>query len=365
MVFKITGSVGLSGLAFFFETLPRFMYFPIAGIICDYLSPYKLLNNSQFIRFIVVLLGLIANYFLESVNWLILISAVVGILSTQGEIAREVMIPQVFKDYNLEKVLSFTQLSDQSGMVLAPFLAALLLNYIDWEIIVLITAFFFLFSDLSLRLWWSKFNFTFPIKNGNSFKIINDIKIAFSNILKLPKLIPLIILSFLINLILGTILASSAPIYIGILEESQNSYATLQILGIATTIIVLLTIARYSFPLIIMGALSFFFIGVGGILVGISSDYIIYIIGYILIVGFDKMFNIFNRTSRAKIIPIKDFGKTTGFIVLFNNISQPISGLLIAVYSNIINIQTLVLYISIFSFSIGSLIFVYFIVKKA
>jgi len=41
------------------------------------------------------------------------------------------------------------------------------------------------------------------------------------------------------------------------------------------------------------------------------------------------MFNVFIRTLRMKIIPRQDLGKTTGLIVMLNNLSQPLAGLLV------------------------------------
>ena len=365
VVYKITGSASISGFAFFIETLPRFIWFPIAGILSAYISPFKLLNSSQLMRFIVVILGLIGYYFYESYYWLIAISAIVGILTTQGEISREVIIPQIFKSYPLQKVFSFTQLSDQLGMVLAPLLAVLLLSFLSWDNIVAITAVLFLIADIALKLWWKHSSFIFKVKKIKSMKIIDDLKIGLRHIFMIPRLLPLIVLAFSINLILGALLASAIPIFTGTFGESQSAYASLQVMGIVATMIVLLITAKFTFRLKTMGILSFGFMSIGAFLTGISDTSILYVIGYILIVGFDKMFNIFSRTFRAKIIPEKDFGKTIGLIVLFNNISQPIAGLIIAVYANIVSIQTIVLYISIFAFVMGSIVFILVKVKSS
>jgi hypothetical protein len=46
-------------------------------------------------------------------GWLIVISAVCGILTTRGLMAREVMLPQIFSGQRFEKVASYTQIADQ------------------------------------------------------------------------------------------------------------------------------------------------------------------------------------------------------------------------------------------------------------
>jgi len=365
VVYKITGSASISGFAFFIETLPRFIWFPVAGILSGYISPFKLLNISQLMRFCVLMLGLIGYYFIESYYWLIAISAIVGILSTQGEISREVIIPQFFKNHPLQKIFSYTQLADQLGMVIAPLLAVLLLSVLTWDIIVAITAVLFLIADISLKLWKKYSKVIFKVNNINSMKIIDDLKVGLHNIVTIPRLLPLIVLAFSINLILGTLLASVVPIFTGNFGESQSEYASLQVMGIVATMIVLLITAKFTFRLRTMGILSFVVMSTGAFLTGISDTSFIYVIGYILIVGFDKMFNIFSRTFRSNIIPEKDFGKTIGLIVLFNNISQPIAGLIIATYANTIGIQPLVLYISIFAFLLGFIVFILVKVKSS
>ena len=65
VIFQLTSDAALSGFAFFVETLPRFIAFPICGILTDFYSPYRLLSRSQLARFIVVLLALV-GYFLLS-----------------------------------------------------------------------------------------------------------------------------------------------------------------------------------------------------------------------------------------------------------------------------------------------------------
>ena len=128
-------------------------------------------------RFIIVILGLIGYCFYESFYWLITISAIVGVLTTQGDISREVIIPQIFKKYPLQKIFSYTQLADQLGMVLAPpLLAILLLSFISWDVIVALTAVLFLIADISLKLWWARTRFIFKVKSLKSMKIIDDLK---------------------------------------------------------------------------------------------------------------------------------------------------------------------------------------------
>ena len=55
-----------------------------------------------------------------------------------------------------------------------------------------------------------------------------------------------------------------------------------------------------------------------------------------------SVFAIYIRTERARIIPPERFGSTLGFVVLLNLISLPISGTIVAITTQFIDLQTLV-----------------------
>jgi hypothetical protein len=57
-------------------------------------------------------------------------------------------------------------------------------------------------------------------------------------------------------------------------------------------------------------------------------------LGYLMVVGFDKMFSVYIRSRRQRVIPAADLGKTTGLIVLLNNLSQPVAGLIIGLFAS-------------------------------
>ena len=52
-----------------------------------------------------------------------------------------------------------------------------------------------------------------------------------------------------------------------------------------------------------------------------------------LVIGFDKMFSVYVRSLRQTIIPPGDYGKTTGVVIMLNNLSQPAAGLLVGLFA--------------------------------
>ena len=381
VIFQITGSGALSGLAFFIETLPRFLAFPIAGILCDLISPYKIVSVSQRLRALIIPLGLIGFYSYDSVYWLMGIAALVGVATSFALMAREMMLVQDFTHMRFEKVLSFSSLADQLGMVLGPILASALLLLFSWQVSLALCMSLFMLSDMSLHYWRrlvsARLNLeeNEPINTGQltptswRFSALctffyRQIKLAFVQIFALPKLLPIILLAFCINLILGMTLATMAPIYTGLFAQSESSYALLQTLGVATSIGILALLARFTLPLNGMGVTAFLAMCVGTFMTALSEHYLIYLIGFLLIIGFDKMFNIFLRSLRKKLIPRENLGKSTGVLVLLNNIAQPIAGLIVALFATQFLLQNLLLYTALLVSVLATVIGAFYILRS-
>jgi MFS family permease len=155
VVYQVTQSAAWSGVAFFVETLPRFLSFPICGALCDRVPPFRLLRLSQMLRAATCVTGALASAWSGNVAWLVGVSAMCGVLTTQGVMAREVMLPQVFKGFSTESVLAHAQIADQLGMVLGPLLAALALEHWPWEVVLGVAAVLFLSADVAMKLWRS------------------------------------------------------------------------------------------------------------------------------------------------------------------------------------------------------------------
>lgn len=335
VIFQLTGSVAWSGAAFFLETLPRFLSFPICGALCDRTSPLTLLRTSQLSRAVACFAGMTAYAIFGGIGWLIGISAVCGVLTTQGLMAREVMLPQVFHGQRFEKVVAYTQIADQLGTVLGPLVAAGLLKLCSWEYVVVSSAALFLAADGSV-IAWQKFAqpvLTEPKPIPGSWTL--PLKTALRHIIKRPGLMEAVLLAAAVNLVIGVTLATSAAMVTGVHGETNTYYALLQMAGAVATVIVLFVTAHLPTALKTLGLVAYAMIFIGGVITGMATHAHAYALGFILVVGFDKMFNVFIRTLRMRIIPRQDLGKTTGLIVMLNNLSQPLAGLLVSAFAGI------------------------------
>lgn len=343
VVFQVTQSTAWSGVAFFVETLPRFLSFPICGALCDRISPLRLLRISQMARALACVLGCVASGLTGQVAWLVGVSAICGVLTTQGLMAREVMLPQVFRGARTEKVLAHAQIADQLGMVLGPLLAALALAGWSWVVVLGATAVLFVAADVTMKVWrWaSPVQLVEPtlVHSLHNMHWLQPYRTALAHVLLLPGLKQLIVLAAGVNLVVGVTLATSAAMVTGALHQSSNDYALLQTGGAITTVVILLVIARVSLPLGAMGLTAYLAILLGAVVTALSGGPWTYALGFLMVIGFDKMFSVYIRTRRLQVIPAVDLGKTTGLIVLLNNVTQPVAGLVVGLFAGQANAQ--------------------------
>jgi MFS family permease len=334
VVFQVTQDVAWSGYAFAAETLPRFLSFPVCGALCDRVSPLKLLRGSQIFRALACVLGVLANEAMGGIWWLVVLSAVCGVLTTQGVMAREVILPQIAGNKGFDKVLAYAQTAEQAGMVLGPLLAAALFALWPWQAVVGAAAALFLLADVATAYWRRGNPLQLHQPQGEAGYLLKPIATALGHVLRLPGLLRLTMLTAGVNLMLGTTLASSAAMVTGLHQRSATYYAGLQTLGAVATIVILLAIIRGSIALKHMGITAYLLILAGGLLTAASTNHWGYAAGFLLVIGFDKMFSIYIRIHRQRIIPAQDYGKTTGVIVLLNNLTQPLAGLIVGAFAD-------------------------------
>ena len=153
IVFQTTHSVSWAGLAFFVESLPRYLSFPVCGALCDKYPPVRILHISQIYRAVACVIAVALYTVFDGIYWVVILSALCGVLTTQGVMAREVLMPHIFKHYTYGKTLSYSQIADQSGLVLGPLVAALLLEFWAWHWVVIAVAGLFVLADLAMLFW--------------------------------------------------------------------------------------------------------------------------------------------------------------------------------------------------------------------
>ena len=354
VVFQSTNSASWAGLAFFVESLPRFLAFPLCGALCDKFSPIRILHISQVYRALLCLLAVALYGIFGGIAWLVVLSALCGVLTTQGIMAREVLMPYVFQHYSYTKTLSYSQIADQTGLVLGPLVAALLLEVWAWHWVVLCVAGLFVLADLSMLVWQRFSRITLEVFEQHEDIWLQPLRIAFGHIRELAELKKIIILAVGVNLIVGVTLATSAAMVIGQFSAGKDAYAGLQAASAVTTIVILFFLARVVLSLRVLGGVAYTMIAAGAFISALSPAMASYVLGFLLIVGFDKMFNVYIRSIRQRVIPPQDFGKTVGVITLLNNLSQPLAGLLVALLAAPLGTQRVILILAVLTTLLGA-----------
>ncbi|MDD0975671.1 MFS transporter [Pseudomonas fontis] len=354
LVYQVTNSASLAGLAFFVESLPRFLAFPLCGALCDKFSPIRILHISQAYRALFCVLAVVLHGIFGGIAWVVALSALCGVLTTQGIMAREVLLPHIFQHYSYTKTLSYSQIADQTGLVLGPLVAALLLETWAWHWVVLCVAGLFLLADLSMLAWQRLSRMTLEVFEQHQDIWIQPLCIAFRHIREQVELKKIITLAVGVNLIVGVTLATSAAMVIGQYSADKDDYAGLQAAGAVITIAILFFLARVVLPQRALGGIAYSMIAAGAFISALSPYLAGYVLGFLLIVGFDKMFNVHMRSIRQRVIPPQDFGKTVGVITLLNNLSQPLAGLLVALLASPLGTQRVILILAVLTSVLGA-----------
>ena len=229
------------------------------------------------------------------------------------------------------------------GGAIGPLVAALMLDVWAWHWVVLGIAGLFVLADVAMRVWQRSSTVVPAVFEQHRDIWVQPLRIAFGHIGNLAGLKRLIALTMGVNLIIGVTLATSAAMVTGLYVAGKDAYALLQAAGALVTIVILFYLARATLPLKLLGGLSYAMIALGALIMAISPTLWLYSLGFLLVIGFDKMYSVYMRSVRQQVIPVQDFGKTVGVITLLNNLPQPLAGLVIAVLAAPLGVQTVIL----------------------
>ncbi len=117
--------------------------------------------------------------------------------------AREVMLPQIFKDMPFTKVQSYSQSVDQICIVLGPVFAAALFNLFGWEIVVVVSAAVFCCADALISIWRRLSGVELKQTSQRKEHWTKPFRIAFNHLFFLAGLKRIVALSALANLVFG------------------------------------------------------------------------------------------------------------------------------------------------------------------
>ncbi|WP_250477482.1 MULTISPECIES: MFS transporter [unclassified Caballeronia] len=350
IVYRSTGSVAMSGLAFFIEWLPRICSLPIAGNLCDRLDSWRVYGFADTARAIAC----------ACVAWLALatpsnsfpiiasLSAVCAFFYAQAFIALESTVPRLVMPEQMHKAQALLQAIDQTASIAGPALAALLAARFPPSGLLWVAASVF---GLSALLVWSLRNDlhrTEPRSAGHRQGFNAGVAAAVGVLRDKPVLWALIALSMGVNLIVGVALATGAAITTGRFGLPNSLFGFLQTIVGAVALASFLAVPYLTRRLSVywIGVTAFGMIVVGGLLMGMASSFPVFVLGYALSFASCGLFNVYIRTERAHWIPRDQLGRVLSLIVLLNQLSLPVAGLIVATFGGRLGVQPIFIAVS-------------------
>ncbi|ABE56746.1 major facilitator superfamily MFS_1 [Shewanella denitrificans OS217] len=346
IVYRNTGSITQSGLVFFLEWLPRVISLPIAGTLADRFGGRVLFLVSDLVRGISCLLAafMLLNYNQYSFYILSLLAIVNAFFQAQSLIAVESLVPRLFEQSKLIQVQSMLQALMQLSMIFGPIVCGVLVLVMDKSFLLLVAAIVYLLCVCNTF----SLGFEQPLKSTDSGKkvsIFEQLRLASNLIYRQPKLKRLTCESMTINLLLGVMLGLASIIAISKFNVTDQTFSLLQLaLGAASVVALSFSSQVFSrFDGMKVFLCSIWLVFGGCLIAAIASEFWVFTLGYSVMIAALAFFNVYMRAERVKLIPADDRGKVIGIMVMFNQLPLPIAGVLIAVFSESVGPQNLIL----------------------
>ncbi|WP_432723864.1 MFS transporter [Jeongeupia wiesaeckerbachi] len=341
IIYTETKSISLTGLAFFIEWTPRVLSLPIAGTLSDRIGGQYVYLAADIVRAIAAF-G--AFYLLTvNVNMFVVLSGLMAISAffyAQSFIALESIVPKLASKAELPKVQSWLQGIEQASLMLGPGIGSFVILYADARYLIPIGATMFLIGYvgmLTIKLP------TMPISRGTgkgALALAKQVRRDFvkaATIVRLrPNLLLLTTLSISINLIIGMCMATAAAMATGYFNASKAEFGLQQSFtgGLTLAVLMILPFVVHRINVFWVGIAAYTVICLSSIVIGLTSSFGFYVLAYATIVASGDLFNVYIRSERVLWIPKVHLGKTIGFIVFLNQLTLPLSGIIVSLSIN-------------------------------
>jgi MFS family permease len=335
LVYQTTGSVAHSGLVFFIEWTPRILSLPLAGVFADRFGGRRIYLISDAARAMACLVAFFAlrSYPDETFRIVALIIGFVAFFNSQAFVALESTLPRLMPLGEVAKAQAVLQSADQTSIILGPAAAALCASLFSKQALFLIVGVAFALSFLNLLVMrgLELGGGVAGQLGGPRRSLVDDFRTGVNTLLSHHQLFPVIALTWLANLMIGTMMSTNAAITTGVFSHSDRVFGMVNTMTGFISVGLLLLVPRltHRFSITFLGLAAFTTMTGGALLAGLSPSYPGFAVGVVGLMGSIGVFNVFLRTERARIIPREHLGKTMGFIVLLNNCSLPLSGLIL------------------------------------
>ena len=337
IIYTETKSVTLAGLAFFIEWTPRVLSLPVAGSLSDRMGGRIVYLAADLVRGIA---AIIAFYLLTlEQNLFVVLStlmAVVAFFYAQSFIAMESMVPKLATKEELPKVQSWLQGIEQASLLLGPMIGSLFVIYTETFYLIPLAGALYLAGYLGILSLELPEVASKKLEQSGFIDLLKKVKADFIKawtIVRLrPNLLLLTLMSISVNLIIGTGMATAAMMATGYFGASKTDFGIQQSFtgGLTLMVLMILPFVVHKINVFWVGIMSYLAICLASLVIGVTSFFWVYVFCYASIIAAGDLFNVYIRTERALLIPKMHLGKTIGLIVFLNQLTLPLSGIIVS-----------------------------------
>ncbi|MCC3767314.1 MFS transporter [Streptomyces sp. UNOC14_S4] len=347
IVYAATGSVSLSGLAFMIEWLPRLVSLPFAGVLSDRFGGRRIYAASDSVRAVACFGAVLAVLHWPGHTFALtaVLMALCAFCYAQSFIALETTVPELVPEADLAKAQSLLQMINNGSSVFGPALGGALLFWAAPTQLLWVVGAMFAVSACSVVTLKELGTPSAKRARDPERSVARELRAGVRGLVAAPVLLSLVGLGMVVNLMVGLAMTTGAALSVGHFKVGNSAFASLQMTVGALSLVTffLMPWLTRRFSVYRIGAASFAASAFGGLLIGLGGSFPVYVAGYGLCIGLCGLFNVFIRVERLHWIAPEERGRVISFIVLLNQSTMPVAGLLVAVTGGALPVQWLFL----------------------
>ncbi|MCS4485796.1 MFS transporter [Staphylococcus americanisciuri] len=204
MILKITNSPIHLGIASALVFVPYALLGLPAGVLIDKLDKKRIMQYADFLRIIAYISIPLYDYFGNlSIYHMYIVSIISGIALVFHSISEISIIPKIVEKQQLTEANSYIYASQNIAEFIGPILGGILYSLIGYSILIIIDAFTFVISIISLSLISIEYIKPSNINLISLNTILKDIKTGINYIFKAPLIKNMAIILVISNLIIS------------------------------------------------------------------------------------------------------------------------------------------------------------------
>ncbi|AJK47627.1 major facilitator superfamily MFS-1 transporter [Burkholderia plantarii] len=343
LIYQHSGNVAYSGAAFALEWIPALVTYPFAGLMADLLGGRFLFIHANLARAVCLLLSFVVcgSWPALTVPMLMLNGALLSVLMAPIRMAVEKTVPALAVGGELSRMQALVQNVELLAMAAGPGIAAGL-AYLFGKLPLLVIAGV---AFVTAAACWRSLAAGTRRSGLAARQVGQDLALGWRLLWRNRPVIRLAVMNFSINIGFAVALSANAYVITGRFGASDGVFGLMNAcagaLGLVNLMLMPWLLSKWSIDRI--GVVGFAALCVGLVGMGGAPDVWLYIVGFLVFMMGDAIYNVFNRTQRVKAIESEHLGKVIGPFYLINSLSLPLGGLITAGLGKRVGIQPILL----------------------